>query len=183
MPAYANKSFQYTSPSWEAPSDGKVTLVISHLHDGGVHLETKNGNDVVCNAVATYGGNPAYVETMMMNMTKNGMQMEMPMTMDHISSLTACTNKGSMVKGDKWSVTAYYNTNEYAPMTDTNGTLEPIMGIALMYYVEGKSVNMTSVSSTSSGSAPASTNAASGVSTSGRWMIGVAVAAVVLSLL
>ena len=142
-PAYANKSFTYSSPEWTATTDGRVTFVGAHLHDGGKHLEVKNSGEVVCNSVAAYGQSPAYIDSMPMNMSMNGMTMEMNMKMAHLSSLTTCTNQGVMKAGDKYSLTAYYNTSEYAPMTNTNGKLEDIMGIALVYFVEGTSVNAT----------------------------------------
>ena len=143
LPAFANKSFQHSSKDWTAQTEGHVTFIASHLHDGGTHLETKSNHNIVCNSVAAYGQTPAYVDTMPMNMTmNNGMQMEMNMSVEHISSLTPCTNQGTMKAGDKWSVTAYYDTDKYAPMTDMDGSLEPIMGIAIVYFAEGKAVNM-----------------------------------------
>jgi hypothetical protein len=80
---------------------------------------------------------------MPMNMTMNGMQMEMNMTVEHISSLSTCYNVGSFKAGDEWSLTAYYNTSEYMPMQNTDGSLEPIMGISLVYFVEGDYANAT----------------------------------------
>ena len=140
-PAFMNKSFHYTCPDWTVPGDGRVTFIASHLHDGGTHLEVSSNGVIVCDSIAAYGQSPAYVGSMSMNMTMNGMTMPMNMSMSHISSMSTCSNHGVMSAGDKWSLTAHYNTSLHAPMTNMNGGLEPIMGIAIVYYAEGTSVN------------------------------------------
>ena len=77
MPAHANSTFNYSSTNWVAKSDGRVTFMGSHLHDGGTHLEIQLNGDTVCNSVADYGQTPAYIDIMPMNMTMGGMTMEM----------------------------------------------------------------------------------------------------------
>ena len=143
VPAFANKAFHYSSPAWKAPTDGYVVAIGSHLHDGGTQVKVKNNGNVVCDAVARYGQSAAYIDTMPMNMTMNGMQMEKNMTVEHISSIKACYDAGSFKAGDEWSLTAYYNTSEYMPMQNTDGSLETIMGISLVYFVEGDYANAT----------------------------------------
>jgi hypothetical protein len=142
-PAFANKTFQYSSPAWKASTNGYVVGIGAHLHDGGTQVKVKNNGNVVCDSVARYGQSAAYIDTMPMNMTMNGMQMEMNMTVEHISSLSTCYNLGSFKAGDEWSLTAYYNTSEYMPMQNTDGSLEPIMGISLVYFVQGDHANAT----------------------------------------
>ena len=173
MPAYKNTTFNYTSPAWTATMDGRVTTIVSHLHDGGTHLEVRNNKDVVCDAVATYGGNPAYISDLPMNMTMDGQTMEMTMKMTDISSLDVCSNVGVVKPGDEWFIRAFYNTSEYAPMADSDGKLMPIMGISLVYFVEGNYVNASNgteilkhespveLSSSQSSSTQSKTNAAS----------------------
>ena len=115
----------------------------------------KNNDEVVCNAVASYGQNPAYISHVPMNMSMDGMKMEMTMNTSHISSISTCSNVGIIKAGDRWSVSAYYNTSKYAPMTDSDGSLEPIMGISLVYFVEGTYVNATNGSKILQHEAPA----------------------------
>lgn len=145
MPAFANSTFNYSSMAWTAPTDGRVTFMVSHLHDGGTHINIKNNDNVVCDSVAKYGQTPAYIGAMpmSMNMTMNGMTMEMNKTVEDISSISTCSNVGMIKAGDKWSLEAYYNTDKYMPMMSVGGSLMPIMGISLVYFVEGTYVNGT----------------------------------------
>lgn len=142
-PAFANSTFNYSSPAWTAKTDGRVVFTASHLHNGGSHLDIQLNGEVMCSGVAAYGQTPAYIETMPMNMSMNGMMMEMNMTMKDISSISTCSNRGALKADDELSITAFYDTNKYMPMRNTDGSLEPIMGIALVYFVEGSYVNAT----------------------------------------
>ncbi len=54
----------------------------------------------------------------------------------HISSISTCNNLGTVGVGDVFSVTAYYNATEHPLMTNTDGSLAPIMGIALVYVAD-----------------------------------------------
>jgi hypothetical protein len=159
-PAFNNTAFNYTMhPRWKADFEGRVTCIVGHLHDGGTHLEVlKNGNPV-CDCVAAYGQTPGYVETAM-NMNKS-MSMNMgSMDMVHISSLNSCLNAGTSTVGDEWGLDAFYNTSEFAPMLDSDGSLAGIMGISLVYITQGNNVT-TSNSTTAS----TSTSVSSSVST------------------
>jgi hypothetical protein len=59
-----------------------------------------------------------------------------------VQRLTECA-KGQVNLGDKLSVTAYYNTSEYAPMINTVGSLAPIMGISLTYVTQNETMTNT----------------------------------------
>jgi hypothetical protein len=145
---------------------GKVTFVAGHLHDGGTRLEVSRNGEVVCVSKAEYGcggsmgeegideeesvggavelsrrheheheqedvAAPAAAAT-----AAHGMMTGMNMSSMHISHMTACEDVGRVHEGDTWSVTAYYDTKMHAPMVNADGTLEPIMGIALVYVAE-----------------------------------------------
>lgn len=141
-PAFANTTFQYTSPVFvNRPGPdavtGKLAFVAAHLHDGGTHLNVRKNGRVICDAVAHYGQTPQYVSPAGMGMNVS-LPMSMPMDpdmgpMEHVSSISACTDDGVLSAGDTMSVTAFYDTNLHAPMTDMNGQLEPIMGISIVY--------------------------------------------------
>jgi hypothetical protein len=112
----------------------------------------------MCNFEAAYGENPGYIDASAMNMP--GMPMgNMGM---HISSLSECST-GQVNLGDNLSVTAFYNTTEYTPMTDTDGSLAPIMGIALLYLAQNETSTSSSTSSSTSASpSPTGAGSASG---------------------
>jgi hypothetical protein len=65
---------------------------------------------------------------------------------------------GTIGIGDTLSVTAYYNSIEYALMTNTDGSLAPIMGIAIAYVAD---LNLTSTAVNSSGNGATATGAPS----------------------
>lgn len=150
-----NSTFQYTSIPWTAPTTikGRITCAIGHVHDGGTHIDIAKNNQSICDVIAAYGQNPGYIDPM------NSSMMDMPgMTMgSHISSLSECS-AGQLNPGDNLTVTAYYNTTEYAPMTNTDGSLAPIMGIGLLYVALNETSSSTS---TSSGTAAAAGGASS----------------------
>ena len=87
----------------------------SHLHDGGTHLAVRKNGKVVCDAKADYG--------------------------EHIESITRCSDLGATVPGDEWSLVAYYDTSLHEPMTNMDGSLEPVMGISLVFIAEESEVD------------------------------------------
>jgi hypothetical protein len=63
QPAKANQAFQYTDPiPWTSNIAGRITHMVGHLHDGGVHLTVTKNNKTICDSVATYGQDPAYID-------------------------------------------------------------------------------------------------------------------------
>ncbi|KUJ16009.1 uncharacterized protein LY89DRAFT_750161 [Mollisia scopiformis] len=166
MPAKNDTAFQYTSPVWTANATGRVTCAIGHLHDGGVNLDITKNNQTACDCTSAYGQTPGYMDPM----GSSGM-MSMPgMTMGtHISSITECST-GQVNLGDNMMVTAYYNTSEYEPMTNTDGTLAPIMGIGLLYLAQNEasssgSSSTSSASTTATGVASSTSKAAGPIMT------------------
>ena len=119
LPAKPDTHFDYTSPVWTSGGvSGRVTFVAGHLHDGGTRLEVVRNGEVACVAVAGY--------------ECEGEEMGDEMGM-HISRMSTCQNAGRVEVGDEWTVKAHYDTKLHAPMVNMDGSLEPIMGIALLY--------------------------------------------------
>jgi hypothetical protein len=117
--AKEDQAFEYSSPKFRSEELGSVVFTASHLHDGGTHAEIRKQGKVVCDSEAAYG--------------KEGDER-------HIEALSACTDVGRTKPGDEWSITAYYNTSLHAPMRNMDGSLEPVMGISLVYVaVDGMS--------------------------------------------
>lgn len=148
-------TFQYTSPAWTANATGRITSAVGHLHDGGTHLDILNNNQSICDCVTAYGQNPGYMDPMS-SMGMSGMSMG-----THISYTSSCSD-GQVNLGDNLIVTAYYNTSEYAPMLNTDGTLADIMGIGILYLAQNETG-----SSTSTGVASSTSKAAGSVMTAG----------------
>ena len=185
MPA-KNGTFEYSmEPAWKANFSGRITTMITHLHDGGTHLEVKQNNKTICDSMAAYGQSAGYNESMNSGMDMSGMDMGMAMT--HISSMTTCDMIGQVNVDDEWSVTAHYNMTAYTPMMSSNGTLEPIMGIALFYVAKGENATTngtaTSTGDGSSVSGAASTTSPTAVSTGSYVQIGTSLLALCLGLL
>lgn len=82
----------------------------------------------------------------------------------HISSLLEYSTR-QINAGDNLTVTAFYNTTEYMPITNTNSSLAPIIGITLLYLAQDKTYTSTSTS-TSSSPTPTGSGSGSGVSSS-----------------
>lgn len=53
--------FVLTSKPWKPNFEGELIGVGSHVHDGGDHVEILADDQVACNSVATYGGDPAFI--------------------------------------------------------------------------------------------------------------------------
>ena len=152
--AMNNTAFQYTSPVWTASATGRVVAAIGHIHDGGVNLDITKNNSTLCDSVAAYGQNSGYIDPSGMSMP--GMPMGNMET--HISSLSQCST-GQVNLGDNLTVTAFYNTTEYMPMTDTDGSLANVMGIAVLYLAQNETYT--------SPSAPTATGSGSGSGSGG----------------
>jgi len=121
-------------PGWTANISGDIITTFTHLHDGGVLLETIKNGRVICSTVPGYGETPGFVDPMptgdhgMLGMDMGGMA--------HVSSMKACENLGRVEVGDVWSVSASYNFTARPAMVDHHGQPVPIMGITGLYIVE-----------------------------------------------
>lgn len=123
FPAKVDSVFQYSSVPFIGGITGRITNVMSHLHDGGTHVEIKKNDKIICDSQAYY---------------KNFIHSHTDESMEHISSLTTCKALENTKPEDEWSITAHYNTIKHLPMTTKSGDLEPVMGIAMVYVAEPK---------------------------------------------
>jgi hypothetical protein len=122
FPAEPQATFNYSSPPWKGHTTGRVTLVASHLHDGGTNVEVRRNGHVLCDAKAVYGSCE---------------DSSSPNTCtEHIEIMSVCGDLGPTDSDDEWSITAYYDTLAHLPMKNMDGSLEPIMGISLVYVAE-----------------------------------------------
>lgn len=121
QPAYRDSTFLYTSPVLLGTQEGTITFIGGHLHDGGTYINLIKNSKVACATSATYN---AY-----RNVDGDG-------TTDHISSIDTCIMPGETTPGDGWFINAYYDTTAHEPMSLMDGSLEPVMGIMLVYVAE-----------------------------------------------
>lgn len=120
-PAANNSRFTYTSPPFRSDFDGQILYLGNHLHDGAVLQEVTQNSDIICSSHPQYaaaGGEDVHVHAT-----------------PHLSHIPFCSDVGRVAPGDEFSVTATYDTVQHAPMANADGSLEPIMGIALAYVV------------------------------------------------
>jgi hypothetical protein len=89
----------------------------------------------------------------------------------HISKVSSCLNAGTISVGDTLSVTAYYDSTKHALMTNSDGSLAPIMGIGFA-YVADMNLTMTAVNSSSSGVTGTTTPSASASKSEGKREMG-----------
>lgn len=120
QPAMAAGEFSYASPENTTHFNGKVAAIGGHLHDGGTHLEILKNGKPICNTQAAYKG-------------------------DHISQMSTCSDATPVAPGDRWSLSAHYDTSEHVPMANNDGSLEPVMGIALVYIAMTPLSTQTSI--------------------------------------
>jgi len=158
--------FNYTAPSpYTAVYEGSVLGMSGHLHDGGVLLTVSDNNKIICNVTPTYGATPGYIDSVPMNMSMGTMPMgttpmgNMPMNMAHLSNMSTCLYPGNFAIGDKFSISAYYNTSEHPLMLDASGQPQPVMGVSVVYVTNGTHVGPGG--STTSGSGSTSTSSSS----------------------
>lgn len=155
MPAKSNTTFDYISPAWTSNITGQITSIGAHLHDGGSHLSIlSNNSTLVCDYVAGYGETPGYIDGANMNMSSMGGMPGMPgmpgMDTTHLSSVSGCLTS-RIQAGDVWTVDAFYNMTAHAPMYSNDGTLAPIMGIAIFYVAVGEPLTNTTSNGTAGG--------------------------------
>ncbi|EMC95003.1 hypothetical protein BAUCODRAFT_521522 [Baudoinia panamericana UAMH 10762] len=120
-PALPDQAFEYGSPRLHVRAYGEIAFVGGHLHDGGTHIDMLRDDKVICTMRAAYGKADASVDGM-----------------EHIAHIPVCTDVGAVDRNDQWTIKAYYDTIEHPPMALDDGSLEPVMGIAIAYVVGGE---------------------------------------------
>ena len=126
--------------TWNATMAGDVLTTFTHVHDGGVLLETTRNGKVVCATVPVYGGDPAFIDPLPPGTTHDhGHDADgtgYAKGLAHVSHMPDCDDLTRIEVGDQWSVVATYNFTERPPMMDHHGNPVPIMGITGLYFVE-----------------------------------------------
>jgi hypothetical protein len=151
-------AFNFSSTGWKAPYSGSIVLMGGHLHDGGELLEITQNGKSICDFKPTYGATPGYIDMMPMNMSSMpNMPAGMPMSMTHVSNISICTNVGNFNAGDGFGIQANYNITDHAPMLGSDNTIEPVMGISIIYVRTGNG-SSSSGSPSQTGSSPSSTS-------------------------
>jgi hypothetical protein len=119
LPAADKAHFEYSSPSVEfgVEENSRVAYLSNHLHDGGERLEVRKNGIPICDVKPSYGE---------LEGTGTGM---------HISRIPSCADVGNVVATDAFDIKVTYDTRVHPPMQNADGSLEPVMGIAIAYVV------------------------------------------------
>ncbi|KIX01233.1 uncharacterized protein Z518_08958 [Rhinocladiella mackenziei CBS 650.93] len=117
--AYPDRKFEYSSELLKGWPEGSIIFAGGHLHDGGTRIELQKNDQVVCNLEASYS---------QYRYTSGADQAPA-----HISSIENCQLPAEAAPGDKWRIVAHYDTALHQPMVMMDGSLEPVMGIMLVY--------------------------------------------------
>jgi hypothetical protein len=120
--------FNFTSAPCESSIAGKIQSMWLHLHDGGVMLEVFKNGQSICQAVPRYGETSEFVDI--------GNVGEGEGKMRHISTMPGCAAGAETQVGDVWNIRTDYDFTTHTPMTNADGSLEHLMGIAALYIVE-----------------------------------------------
>jgi hypothetical protein len=114
-----NAIFAYSSPPVRLDFHGRMAYLSNHVHDGAVLHEVMKNGEIICSVQPQYSADDGV----------DGIA--------HLSHVPPCSNTGSIAPGDEVSLKASYNTVKYAPMINEDGSLEPVMGVTLVYIVKG----------------------------------------------
>jgi hypothetical protein len=112
--------FELDMAPWTATRSGRVLIIFSHLHDGGVRLDVRRDDEVICRSIATYGDSSEEMRDL---------------AMSHISEMSTCRDPGRMREGEQWTLKAQYDLNAHEPMLNERGEPEDVMGIAVVYLI------------------------------------------------
>jgi len=127
-------------PAWTAAVAGAIVTTFTHVHDGGVLLETLRNGRVVCSTVPVYGGEPGFVDPPppppAAGEHHHGDAGGAYGGLAHVSGMAPCEALGRIEVGDVWSVVATYNFTARPAMVDHHGQPVPIMGITGLFFVE-----------------------------------------------
>jgi hypothetical protein len=126
LPAQDDTQFEYSSPPVQSDFHAEIVFIGGHLHDGGTRLEVLKDDIPICSSYASYSA-----------------ASPLPNHGSHISAMQSCHNVGTAAPGQQWSVRAHYNTAKHPPMKSNDGSLEPVMGIALVYAVTSAPISHT----------------------------------------
>ena len=119
VPAKPDAQFSYTSPPVNSSFHGSIIMIGGHLHDGGTSLDVMRNGMIICTTPASYSDAAGVDGTA------------------HIGHIESCVRAGTTAPGDQWTIEAHYDTTQHPPMAANDGSLEPVMGIALAYITAG----------------------------------------------
>jgi hypothetical protein len=119
--------------TWTANFEGELINASGHLHDGGQHVQVLVEGKPSCKSVATYGGDPAYIQKPSMGGHSHGHGG----AMKHISSMTICSgdslHQRSVRLGQKWEIQGYYDYKKDGGMMHSDGKQDHVMAISIQY--------------------------------------------------
>jgi len=119
------KVFSFGGSNITVSQDGYIVNARGHLHDGGVNMEVKLNDKVVCDSKAEYGG-PGH----------EGKSPE-GKAWSTLASTTACEKPIKVSKGDQLAITANFNLEKYPPRPHAQGaSMAEEMGLLLVTFAK-----------------------------------------------
>jgi hypothetical protein len=104
-----------------------------HVHDGGQNVQILADGNLSCNSIATYGGDPAYIQKPVAMGHSHGYGG----AMKHISRMSICSgdllNHWLVRPGQKWEIKASYDYKKDNGMVHSDGKQDHVMGISILY--------------------------------------------------
>jgi hypothetical protein len=130
-----------TAPSTSG-YNGKLLYAIGHMHDGGTDMRLFVNSKMVCKSVMHYNSREGYAPGAgggsMAGMSHGHSRRDGPHGgghgggMEHISDPGACTDFGTVARGDRMTSEAWYDANQH-PLMEHNGKKENLMGNMRVY--------------------------------------------------
>jgi hypothetical protein len=118
-----NDKITLTSTGWKAPWDGEVISYVGHMHDGAVGVSVAHENVTFCDSVATYGGNPLFIEP---PQTPGGKPVP------SISNQSQCLPHLKFKKGDDFTITGRFDATQHPYLLDGKGKPQDVMAMSIM---------------------------------------------------
>lgn len=108
-----------------------------HLHDGGARMTLTVDGQMACDSKSAYGTTPEFIGRPAVAGAVAGGHSHGGAGMKHISEQPVCQQstllKRTMKKGQVWESKSYYDFDAWQGNTHTDGSLDEVMGINIMY--------------------------------------------------
>jgi len=140
-PAAKSGVYKFTSIPQAATGTGTLLYAIGHMHDGGTDMRLFVGGKQVCKSIMHYNLRPAYqspgggmagMSHGHSNVVNTSAGQSHGGNGAHISDPGACTNFGTVTKGQQMYSEAWYDAVTY-PLMEHNGKKENLMGNMRVY--------------------------------------------------
>jgi Stress up-regulated Nod 19 len=117
QPPGGKKLFSFTSKPITMTQSGYIIGSRGHLHDGGVNIQLKINDKIICNSQAMYGTNG------------QTMQSEDGKSWEALSEMSQCTGPWKVNMGDQVFIEANYDLDKHPARKHAHGGMAEEMGL------------------------------------------------------